>query len=260
MTLPRSPEENQGQAGDADATSQDVAQQGADSGDAAAAADQAGASTPPPGADDKWNTLNQLLEDSEIATVLSAVGGMANQSAPGGQATKPPEATPQGPAQPSADLADLERRANQGDADAALEYVKRSGEERQRQEEIAQARQNEAQGIANRILESQAVKALPLASQGRLVATYLNQGLVGLTDALVEMGKASTATGGNGQASEEQAKELQRVGDQLRKGTPDVPPGEGTAGPPPLNWDPQQGELKPPIEVIAEFLEQEANQ
>ena len=230
---------------------QDGSQRPPDSGDPAAQAPGAGASTDGKITDEE---RFRVLGDPETQEILGEMVNAINEGADDG--AQAPAADPAIGVAPTGNLAELQAKAEAGDPEAAVQLVQAQKEARAASA-VAGKAQSQARGATiTAILDSPDVKALGDVARGKLIAAAYQGGEAGLAKALLEVGVASVANPGkNGDdpgggdppergGDPNKTAAMVAAGQQVRDGTPSAPGATNPGGPGPPNLDPEQGELK----------------
>lgn len=209
----------------------------------------------------------QLTESDEGKALIGLVGVQINEGAGGGGQPASPTAEPSQPSAPSTpeptpERADLERRADAGDGEAAIELRKLEKADREQASAAAKVK-NEAELEVKKqtfrdLLDGVDFSGLTEAQQMRAAVTFTQKGPVVAANLVREL-----VNGGGGGSPPRTPEEEAALAQKNREtaaaqrgggGAPAISGGEYTGGPPPIEIG------TPPEKVLEDYAEWAAQQ
>jgi len=220
---------------------------------AAAAAPAAAPQDPGSGSDggNPYDLLAKVLESEEGQMAFAATVAVMNGGAAPAAVASAPAAAPQADAQATANRADLERKAEAGDGEAALEILRLNKAEASKTASMAEAEERvKFKALGDFVRNTPAIADLPQAEKMRIGGIMLEKGAEAGFSAILEAVKA-----GGGQANQNQnptdAQQAERAkaneataAANRNANTPDLPGASNPGGPPPIAMG------SPPTQVL----------
>ena len=246
----------------------DEENQAGGSAESAAAPDQGAESTAPPSsdapkADDPYDLLARVVESEEGRLALAHTAQLMNDSSERTSSARPaPTQAPQrngAAATATVDRTDLERRADEGDAEAALELRNLQRTQSTTDKLREEVKTEVGAGVFAEFVRSvPAIEELPAADRIRIGTTLMEKGpAAAITETFnTIMNRGGGGEGGEGEAAQPTAEQQQERAAQNaqtalrnRSSAPDIPPASNSGGPPPIEMG------RPAAEVLGSFFD-----
>jgi len=175
----------------------------------------------------------KLTESDEGKSLIGAAAAYFNDQ-PAGEAAKPAEAKP---AAATGERAELERKADEGDGDAAIELRRLEKSEKAQEDQASKYRHEQKIVAFGEILAEAGGESIPEETRKRIGVTLLSKGVGAATAELLKHVRGANGADGTAEQQEARAKQNGEIAAKNREpGSASLPGAEAQSGPGPIEF------------------------